>query len=252
MRDRPAFSTPARVLVLQDIEVIAKVVQLTLNHGLYVTREAKHVAEAGCMVDEWQPHLAILDMDSGGAHVMRQLGGSTTEGTFVPALAMTRRGDLQAKLAAFEQGADDVISVPFSPEELLARMLVLTRRTYGRVELSSVIKVGDLEIDILRRQVKAGSQDLHLTGLEQSLLYLLAANAPRVLSRNDILDALWGVDYSSSSNVVDQHVRNLRTKLGDTGPEPRFIATESGRGYRFIPTPIAVAVEGPPQPVLSR
>ncbi|HLY65222.1 MAG TPA: response regulator transcription factor [Chloroflexota bacterium] len=233
--DRPAFSTPARVLVLQDLQVIAKVVKLTLNHGLYVTREAKDVAEARYLVEDWKPHLAILDMDSGGGQILRQLGGSTTSGTRVPALGMTRRGDLQAKLAAFEQGADDIVAVPFSPEELLARMLVMTRRTYGDVPLSPVIKVGELEIDILRRQVKAGPSDLHLTGLEQSLLYLLAANAPRVVSRNDILDALWGIDYVSSSNVVDQHVRNLRAKLQDNGPKPRFIATEPGQGYRFLP-----------------
>ena len=180
-------------------------------------------------------HLAILDVDSGGGEVLRQLGGSPTAGTRLPALGMTRHGDLQARLAAFEQGADDVVTVPSSPEELLARMLVLTRRTYGDVPLSPVIRVGELEIDILRRQVKAGASDLHLTGLEQSLLYLLAANAPRVVSRNDIMDALWGIDYMPSSNVVDQHVRNLRAKLQDNGPEPRFIATDPGQGYRFLP-----------------
>jgi two-component system, OmpR family, KDP operon response regulator KdpE len=223
------------VLVLQNLPVIAKVIKLTLNHGLYVTRDARDAAEARYLVEDWKPHLAILDMDSGGGQLLGQLGGSSSSGTRVPSLGMTRRGDLRAKLAAFEQGADDIIAVPFSPEELLARMLVMTRRTYGEVPLSPVIKVGELEIDILRRQVKAGSTDLHLTGLEQSLLYLLAANAPRVVSRNDILDALWGVDYMSSSNVVDQHVRNLRVKLQDVGPEPRFIATEPGLGYRFVP-----------------
>ena len=207
------------MLVLQNLQVIAKVVGLTLNHGAYVTREAKDVSEAKHLLDDWKPHLAILDMDSGGGEVLRQLGGSSTDGTRLPALGMTRRSDLQARLAAFEQGADDIVTVPFSPEELLARMLVMTRRTYGHVPLSPVIRVGELEIDILRRQVKAGTSDLHLTGLEQSLLYLLAANAPRVVSRSDIMDALWGIDYVPSSNVVDQHVRNLRTKLQDNGPD---------------------------------
>jgi DNA-binding response OmpR family regulator len=77
--------------------------------------------------------------------------------------------------------------------------------------------------------------------LEQSLLYILAANAPRVVSRNEILDALWGVDYMSPSNIVDQHVRNLRVKLQDNGPTPRFIATVAGEGYRFVPAARAVA-----------
>jgi DNA-binding response OmpR family regulator len=94
-------------------------------------------------------------------------------------------------LAAFEAGVDDIMTVPFSPEELLARVMALTRRAYGEaLKLPPVIKVGDLEIDILNRQVRAGSSSLHLTGVEQSLLYLLAANAGQLLSRNDIMDAM--------------------------------------------------------------
>jgi DNA-binding response OmpR family regulator len=77
---------------------------------------------------------------------------------------------------------------------------------------------------------------LHLTSLEQSLLYLLAANAGQLVTREQILDNLWGVDYAPGSNVVDRHVRNLRTKLQDDWRRPRFIATVLGRGYRFVPT----------------
>ncbi len=80
-----------------------------------------------------------------------------------------------------------------------------------------------------------GSSELHLTGLEQALLYLLAANAGRVLSRGEILDALWGADYIAESNVVDRHVRSLRIKLQNGWRRPRFIATVPGKGYRFIP-----------------
>jgi DNA-binding response OmpR family regulator len=83
--------------------------------------------------------------------------------------------------------------------------------------------------------VRAGSTELHLTSLEQSLLYLLAANAGRLVTREQILDNLWGVDYAAGSNVVDRHVRNLRTKLQDDWRRPRFIATVPGRGYRFLP-----------------
>jgi DNA-binding response OmpR family regulator len=83
--------------------------------------------------------------------------------------------------------------------------------------------------------VRSGSTELHLTSLEQSLLYLLAANAGRLVTREQILDNLWGVDYAAESNVVDRHVRNLRTKLHDDWRRPRFIATVPGRGYRFLP-----------------
>ena len=116
-------------------------------------------------------------------------------------------------------------------------MLVITRRTLGRaIPLNPVLKLGELEIDILQRQVRAGTSELHLTGLEQSLLYLLASKAGKVVTRDEILDALWGVDYVSESNVVDRHVRNLRAKLQNDWRKPRFIATVPGRGYRFVPT----------------
>jgi DNA-binding response OmpR family regulator len=99
-----------------------------------------------------------------------------------------------------------------------------------------VLRVGELEIDILNRRVRAGTSELHLTSLEQSLLYLLAANAGRLLTRDEILDHLWGVDYAAESNVVDRHVRNLRAKLQNDWRRPRYIATVPGRGYRFLPT----------------
>jgi DNA-binding response OmpR family regulator len=138
---------------------------------------------------------------------------------------------------AFERGVDDILTVPFSPEELVARALAIMRRTYrGPINFTPVIRLGDLEIDMLHRRVRAGETELHLTSLEQSLLYLLAANAGRLVTREEILDSLWGADYVAESNVVDRHVRNLRTKLQNHWQKPRFIATVAGRGYRFIPT----------------
>jgi DNA-binding response OmpR family regulator len=240
--NRPAPGASAgsgkRVLVLMDQAAVAEVVTLTLNHGVYVTRGAKTAAQAMALLAEWQPHLAVIDMDLAGDVFLKHVGASEPEAvTRLPVLALTRRGDLKTKLAAFEQGVDDIMTVPFSPEELLARVIALTRRTYGQhVKLSPVIKVGELEIDILNRQVHAGSSTLHLTSVEQSLLYLLAANAGQLLTRNDIMDALWGVDYVAESNVVDRHIRNLRAKLQNDWRKPRFIKTEAGQGYRFIAT----------------
>jgi DNA-binding response OmpR family regulator len=217
--------------------LIVEVIKLTLNHGVYVTREAQDVPEATAVLGEWQPHLAVIDMDIGGDRLLQHLAGPDAGGpTRTPVLALTRRGDLQTKLAAFEQGVDDIMTIPFSPEELLARLLVITRRALGRsVPFIPVLKLGELEIDILHRQVRAGTSELHLTGLEQSLLYLLAARAGQVVTRDEILDALWGVDYVSESNVVDRHIRNLCAKLQNDWRKPRFIATVPGRGYRFVP-----------------
>ena len=172
-------------------------------------------------------------MDLDGARIMALLATAPVGGIRLPVIGLTRRGDLKTKLAAFEAGVDDILTVPFAPEELLARV----RRAYSdAVTFTPVIKLGELEIDILNRTARAGTSELHLTSLEQSLLYLLAANAGRVVTREEILDALWGVDYVTESNVVDRQIRNLRARLQNDWREPRFIATVPGRGYRFLPT----------------
>jgi DNA-binding response OmpR family regulator len=99
-----------------------------------------------------------------------------------------------------------------------------------------VIRFGEMEIDILHRRVRVDGQDLHLTPLELSLLYLLAANPGRILTRDEILDHLWGGDYAAESNVVDRQIRTLRAKLQDDWRRPRYIATVPGKGYRFVVT----------------
>jgi two-component system KDP operon response regulator KdpE len=233
-----SLSDPARVLVMVEQPLIVDVIKLTLNHGMYVTREAQDVDEAAAVIGEWHPHVAVIDMDIGGDRLLQQMERSDGRNSpRTPVLALTRRGDLKTKLAAFDKGVDDIMTIPFSPEELLARMLVITRRALGEaVPFNPVQRVGEMEIDILQRLVRAGTSELHLTGLEQSLLYLLAARAGQVVTRDEILDSLWGVDYVSESNVVDRHIRNLRAKLQNDWRKPRFIATVPGRGYRFIPT----------------
>ena len=225
------------MVIVVDVPVVAETVRLTLDHGTYVTRRVPTPSEARELIETWRPHLAVIDMDLGGSVLLSELGLSPDRiSTSIPVLGLTRRGDLKTKLAAFEQGVDDIVTVPFSPEELLARMLALTRRTYGSVgALVPVLKLGEIELDILNREVRAGHSVLHLTALEQSLLYVLAAHAGRVLTRTELLDAVWGVDFIAESNVVDRHVRSLRAKLQNDWRHPRFIATVPGRGYRFVP-----------------
>jgi two-component system, OmpR family, KDP operon response regulator KdpE len=228
---------PIRVLVVEDQRMVTELVKLTLNHGTFVTREAQDAVAATTVLADWQPHLAVIDMDLGGDELLHQIGSVGLQtGSRVPTIALTRRGDLKNKLAAFDQGVDDILTIPFAPEELLARALAVTRRTYGQaVPFEPVLRLGDLEIDILNRHVRAGASELHLTGLEQALLYLLAANAGQIVTRDEILDTLWGPDFVAESNVVDRHIRSLRIKLQNDWRRPRFIATVPGKGYRFIP-----------------
>ena len=229
--------TPARVLLVIDQPVLASVVKLSLNHGAYSTRLAPSAEVAAATLTEWHPHLAVIDMDVGNGEIMDRLQHTEPRAERIPVVALTRRGDLKTKLAAFDRGVDDILTVPFSPEELVARILAVMRRTYSEVGMfTPVLKLGELEIDILNRCVRAGGHELHLTSLEQSLLYLMAANAGRLLTRDEILDHLWGTDYAAESNVVDRHVRNLRAKLQNDWKRPRYIVTVPGQGYRFTPT----------------
>ncbi|HYH06195.1 MAG TPA: response regulator transcription factor [Thermoanaerobaculia bacterium] len=218
-----------------DQRVLSDVVSLALNNGRYVVRVTPTGQEARAAVTDWSPHLVLLDMDIEGNEMLQRFATATLKSGRLPVIALTRRGDLKSKLAAFEQGVDDILTVPFSPEELVARAMAVMRRTYRDAAIfSPVLRLGDLEIDILNRRVRAGDREIHLTSLEQSLLYLLAANAERVLTRDEILDYLWGADYVAESNVVDRHIRNLRLKLQNHSRQPQYIATVPGRGYRFL------------------
>jgi DNA-binding response OmpR family regulator len=228
---------PARVVLVLDRPPLIELIKMTLNHGVYIVRSATGASEVATMLTEWQPHLALIDMELDGAAIMALFGTSPVGGMRLPVIGLTPRGDLKTKLAAFEAGVDDILTIPFAPEELLARVIALVRRAYSdAVTFTPVIKLGELEIDILNRTVRAGTSELHLTSLEQSLLYFLAANAGRVVTREEILDTLWGVDYVAESNVVDRQIRNLRARLQNDWRQPRFIATVPGRGYRFLPT----------------
>ena len=228
-----------RALVLHDRPLVVDLIQLTLNHGLFVVRAARSLAEADAILVEWRPDLTVVDMDhDDSTALLRRLGASNNlTRSVTPVLGLTRRGDLKTKLKAFDLGVDDILTMPFSPEELLARSIVVSRRASGtNLPIVPTIKLGEIEVDIVNRQVRAGESIVHLSGIEQSLLYLLASRNGRVVTREQILDAIWGTDFVAESNIVDRHVRSLRIKLQNDYRHPRFIATVPGQGYRFVPT----------------
>lgn len=228
-----------RALVLHDWAVVVSMIELTLNHGLFEVRAASDFAAADAILAGWKPDIAVVDMDNDdSSHLLRRLGASSTlRSSQTPVLGLTRRGDLSNKLRAFDLGVDDILAMPFSPEELLARSIVIARRSSGiHAPIVPTIRLGEMEVDIVNREVRAGGSVIHLSGIEQSLLYLLASRGGRVVSREDILDAVWGTDFVTESNLVDRHIRSLRVKLQNDYRHPRFIATVPGEGYKFIPT----------------
>jgi DNA-binding response OmpR family regulator len=239
--DQPSIpeTVARRALVLHDRPLVVDLIELTLNHGVFAVRAARDLAEAEAILTDWHPHVAVIDMDhDDSTALLGRLGAANrlTKRT-TPALGLTRRGDLKTKLHAFDLGVDDILTMPFSPEELLARAIVITRRSSGTDRpIIPTIRLGEMEIDILSREVRTGDSVIHLSSIEQSLLYLLASRNGRVVTRDEILDTIWGTDFVAESNVVDRHIRGLRIKLQNDYRHPRFIATVPGQGYRFIPT----------------
>ncbi|HSJ00173.1 MAG TPA: response regulator transcription factor [Patescibacteria group bacterium] len=234
----PPEADARRALVLLDRPVLVDLIELTLNHGVFFVRAAANLADAEAIVADWNPHIAIVDIDhdDSNALLVRLGASSTLSQSTIPVLGLTRRGDLPTKLRAFEQGVDDILAVPFSPEELLARSIVITRRASGiHRPMVPAIQLGEMQVDIVNREVRAGGSIIHLSGIEQSLLYVLASRSGRVVTREEILDAVWGTDFVAESNIVDRHIRSLRVKLQNDYRHPRFIATVPGKGYQFIP-----------------
>ncbi|MBA2720386.1 MAG: response regulator transcription factor [Chloroflexi bacterium] len=249
-----------RALVLHNQPLIVDLIELTLNHGLFMVQSATSLEEAEAALADWHPHMAIVDMDhdDSDALMSRLVAANSLRESVTPVLGLTRRGDLKTKLRAFDLGVDDILTMPFSPEELLARSIVISRRASGTDRpIVPTIRLGEMEIDIVNREVRAGTSVIHLSAIEQSLLYLLASRGGRVVTREQILDSIWGTDFVAESNIVDRHIRSLRSKLQNDYRHPRFIATVPGRGYRFIPTfsnagwgeEQATPVPAPPDPL---
>ena len=226
-----------RVLAVLDRPVLVELIALTLNHGLCAVRTALTAPEVAAIVSEWEPHLLILDMAIDSGAVMQVVRRRAVPGAPVLVMGLLGNIDLQSKLAAFDAGVDDTLHVPFAPEELLARVIALMRRSRtAEISFTPVITVGALTIDILKRNVHVGDTELRLGPLELGLLYLLAANPGRVLTRLEILDTLWGADHGMKSKVVDQQIRQLRARLLTSHQPWNFIVTVPRRGYRFLPS----------------
>jgi len=224
---------PSRVLLVIT-NALANLVAVTLRHGHYETRDAVDESAIRALLRDWRPHLAIIDIDH---HVgmINLVGGGLSKGG-IPILAFTRRRDTSVKLNAYEQGADDIVEVPFTLDEIIARPYALLRRSRGlSVPLVPTITLGgQLQLDLIAQTVTLnGGRRLDLTPIQQTLLYILAANAGEVLTRETLLANIWGNAFQIESNVVDRHVRELRVKLGDDWRTPRYIETVPGKGYRF-------------------
>lgn len=224
---------PAQIVLLIAEPIVARLAELTLRQSPYEVRFVANQSEARAAKAERTPQLWILDIDAEQGRVIEFIGQNQQNGR-TPVIALTRRADLKRQLEAFERGADDCIGIPFNPAELVARIHAVLRRTYAAATPEyRPLDLGPLTVDLVSRNAHVHGLKIHLTAVEQALLYLLAAHAGTVLSRDTILDTVWGDDYMAGSNIVDHHIRALRSKLQNDWREPTFIETVPGVGYRF-------------------
>ncbi len=220
----------AKVTIHTHNEALARLVEDALRDQAHLTVDRGiHRRETNGN----SPHLVLVDLD--GLHSIETLRAYTQGATAIPAIVLTIGADLQPRLAAFANGADDVIGLPVAQPELAARLRALLRRAYGqRLSFVPAVKVGDLEIDVMANRVGCGANVPDLTSTEQAILFVLASNAGHTVSRETIRRTVWGAVDAPLSNIVDRHVRSLRSKLGDSWRTPRYIATVRQAGYRLV------------------
>ncbi len=177
------------------------------------------------------PHDAIvLDVMLPGRDGLSLLRELRERKNAVPVILLTARSSLAERVEGLGLGADDYLTKPFYMEELIARLHAVVRRSSG--EPTSVLRVADLIVDLISREVKRGEDDLELTAREFNLLQLLMRSPGRVLTRTQILEHVWGYDFDPQTNVVDVYIRRVRRKI-DRGDSPSLIETVRGVGYRF-------------------
>ena len=222
---------PSTIVLIEDDPNIADLVDLYLRNDGYRVYQANS-GEAGLeLVAVRHPKLVILDVGLPGAldglGVCRELRAHSD----VPIIMLTARDDEIDRVLGLEMGADDYVTKPFSPRELVARVKAILRRADGpsREQTPTVLIAGDVEVDLGRREARAAGTVVALAAREFDLLAYLAENRGLALSRRQLLDGVWGVDWVGDERTVDVHVRQLRKKLGEGFP----LSTVWGVGYRL-------------------
>jgi two-component system KDP operon response regulator KdpE len=223
-----------RVLVCDDEPQILRALRVILRDAGYEALPANTGEEALDVAAVSHPSAGIIDLvlpDMDGIELCRRL----REWTQMPLIVLSAVGDEEAKVRALAAGADDYVTKPFGPRELIARLQANLRRI-GAEEEESVITTGDLTVDLAARVVTLNGEEVHLTPIEFDLLRLLVRNRGRLMTHRDLLISVWGDGYANDTQVLRAHIANLRRKIepeGASGGAHRYIRTDPGVGYRF-------------------
>lgn len=226
-------SEGALVLVVEDEPQMRRFIRASLTSHGYRIIEAECAREALMLATSHKPDIVLLDLglpDADGRNVTTQL----REWSRVPIIVISARGREDDKVAALDAGADDYLTKPFGVNELLARMRVAQRHARESSESpAQVFELGDVKIDLARREVTRAGEEVHLTPTEYKLLVLLAQHAGKVLTHRQILKEVWGPAYASQTHYVRVQMAELRKKIEADPSRPKLLITEPGIGYRL-------------------
>ena len=230
----PTDHSPAPVaLLVEDEPHIRRFVRSALEKEGCQVWEAATLERGLIEAASRHPDLLILDLglpDGDGIELVRALRGWAS----TPVLILSARSDEANKVRALDAGADDYLTKPFGVPEMLARVRALLRRSQCTLEASPVLRFGNIELDLSRRQVMREGQPIHLTPIEYRLLGALAANAGRVLTQRQLLGEVWGPNHTEHAHYLRVYMTNLRRKLERDPARPQHLLTESGVGYRLV------------------
>jgi two-component system alkaline phosphatase synthesis response regulator PhoP len=224
------------VLVVDDEPRIVDLARDYLEHAGFAVITAVDGPSALTAARIRKPDVLVLDLGlpgMDGLDVARAIRRDST----MPIIMLTARDDELDRVLGLEIGADDYVTKPFSPRELVARIRAILRRVDRQAEPSNRIEVGGVAIDIARMRVEVNGRNVELTPTEFQLLVALARQPGRIFTRSQLLDAIHGLAFESYERAIDAHVKNLRRKLEDDPGQPRYVLTVYGVGYRFAEEP---------------
>lgn len=227
-----------KVLLIDDDEKIVKLLRSYFEKEGWIVTAAYDGLQGLQAVKIQQPDIVILDLmlpGIDGWEVCKRLRKDSE----VPIIMLTARDEETDRLIGLELGADDYVSKPFSPREIVARAKAVLRRTQREVVQSEPVKIGELKIDVENHEVRLAGQILDLTPTEFKILHLLAQKPGRPFTRLQIVEDSQGEAFDGYERTIDVHIKNLRRKLGDDGKEATYIQTVYGVGYKMVGSPRA-------------